>query len=93
MPGYPVDEEVKVGPPFLTKYEKARIVAARMYQLYMGAPPLLDPAALGTEDLYAIAVEEVRRGILPVSIYRVDRAGKRQAIPLRKLLEKGVAQF
>ena len=90
MPGYPADEDIKVGPPFLTRYEKARIIAARMYQLYMGAPPLIDPSRIGTEDLYTIAYEEVRHGILPVSIYRVDRAGRRQAIPLRKLLEKGV---
>ncbi len=93
LPGYPADEDVKIGPPFLTRYEKARLVAARMYQLYMGAPPLIDPATVGTEDLYTVALEEVLRGVLPVSIYRVDRAGRHQAISLRKLLEKGVAQF
>ena len=36
-----VSDKVKIGKPFLTRYERARIVGARALQLSMGAPMLL----------------------------------------------------
>ncbi|HFC49220.1 MAG TPA: DNA-directed RNA polymerase subunit K, partial [Thermofilum sp.] len=31
---------MKIGPSWLTKYERARVVGARALQLSLGAPPL-----------------------------------------------------
>lgn len=86
--GYPsFDERIRIGPPFLTKYERARIIGIRAYQIAFGVPPLVDPATLGTTNPVEIAKYEVDKGILPVSVYRYHSSGEAQAIPLRVLLE------
>lgn len=77
---------VKVGPPKLTRYEKARIVSARALQLSLGAPPLIDISKL-PKDSIAIAIEELRRGVLPITIIRVKPSGEKELLPVRKLLE------
>jgi DNA-directed RNA polymerase subunit K len=86
---YPrVAEEIKIGPPMLTKYERAKLIGARALQIYHGAPPLVDPQVVGSLDPVAIARYEVDNGILPVTIYRYQKgSGRGQAIPLRLLLE------
>ncbi|MEB3757090.1 MAG: DNA-directed RNA polymerase subunit K [Desulfurococcales archaeon] len=80
--------EIKIGPPYLTKYEKARIIAARLFQLFLNAPPLANPDKIGARNLYDIAKAEVENGILPVAIYR-KAPDKAQSIPLKLLLETG----
>ncbi len=53
----------------LTKYEKARIIGARALQLSMGAPPLIKLS----KDMYepiSIAIEELKRGVIPITVYR-----------------------
>jgi len=53
---YPrVVDEVKIGPPFLTKYERARIIGVRSLQLNYGAPPLVPIDRVGTTDTLEIA--------------------------------------
>ena len=85
---YPVlDERIRIGPPRLTKYERAKIVGVRALQLAAGAPPLVDPAVVGSRDFVRIAEYEVDNGILPVSVYRYLPGGGSQSIPLRVLLE------
>jgi len=86
---YPrVAEEIKIGPPMLTKYERAKLIGARALQLYYGAPPLVDPSIVGSLDPVVIARYEVDNGLLPVTIYRYQKGtGRGQAIPLRLLLE------
>ena len=91
---YPrVAGEVKLGPPFLTKYERARIIGIRALQLSYGAPPLVPPEVVGSRDTLKIAAYEVDNGLLPVTILRYRRApgglGEPvfQPIPLRVLLE------
>ncbi|MFB6470552.1 MAG: DNA-directed RNA polymerase subunit K [Vulcanisaeta sp. AZ3] len=74
-------------PPRITKYELARVIAARAKQLAMGAQPLVDPQSLGTYDPIAIAVEEVRRGLLPFIIVRTLPNGKQVRIKLKELLD------
>ena len=37
------EERVRVGPPKLTRFERARIVGARALQVAMGAPTLIEP--------------------------------------------------
>ncbi|MCE4614247.1 MAG: DNA-directed RNA polymerase subunit K [Desulfurococcales archaeon] len=86
---YPrVIDEITIGPPYLTKYEKARIIAARLFQLFLNAPPLINPEKIGSRNMYEIAKEEVERGILPVAIYR-KAPEEAQSISLRLLLETG----
>ncbi len=56
-------------PPFLTKYEKARILGERAKQLGAGAAPFieLEPDMI---DEYTIAVMEMKQGKLPFIIKR-----------------------
>ncbi len=86
---YPrIVEEIRIGPPILTKYERARIIGIRALQIAYGAPPLVDPKKVGSTDPVVIARYEVDNGILPLTIYRYKRGTtKVQAIPLRLLLE------
>ncbi|MGC8543506.1 MAG: DNA-directed RNA polymerase subunit K [Vulcanisaeta sp.] len=74
-------------PPRITKYELARVVAARAKQLAMGAQPLVNPQELGTYDPIFIALEEIRRGLLPFVIMRTLPNGKHVRIKLKELLD------
>ncbi len=80
-------DDVKIGPKRLTKYERARIVAARALQLAMGAPPLIDVSKLGTTDPVLIAKKELEMGVLPILIKRVLPNGEYQLIPVKVLVE------
>ena len=86
---YPrVVSEIRIGPPMLTKYERAKIIGIRALQIAYGAPPLVRPEVVGSTDPVAIARYEVDNGILPLTIYRYKRGTtKVQAIPLKLLLE------
>ncbi len=77
-------------PPRLTKYEIARIVAARAKQLAMGAKPLIDISKLSTCDPVIIALEELKQGKLPLIINRKLFTGRRMEIRVQDLqkLEK-----
>ena len=77
---------VKLGPLRLTRFEKARIIAARALQLYLGALPLIDISNL-PKDPVEIAREELRRGVLPITLMRCTPSGKCELIPVNKLLE------
>lgn len=79
---------VSIGPPKLTKYERARIVGARALQLSLGAMPLIDLSNLKEGlSFLEIAEEELNRGVLPITILRRTRSGKEEIIPAAKLLE------
>ncbi|MCS7107474.1 MAG: DNA-directed RNA polymerase subunit K [Acidilobaceae archaeon] len=85
---YPrIREEIKVGPPKLTRFERARIISIRALQISRGAPPLLPPEQLGTSDPVEIAKKEVEMGLLPISILRYTSSGQRQSIPLSLLVK------
>ncbi|MGZ4901950.1 MAG: DNA-directed RNA polymerase subunit K [Halobacteriota archaeon] len=51
----------------LTRYERARIVGARALQISMGAPTLVES---NTTDPIDIALEELRKGSIPITIKR-----------------------
>lgn len=51
----------------LTRYEKARIVGARALQISMGAPALIES---DTNDPIDIALEELKKGVIPITIKR-----------------------
>jgi DNA-directed RNA polymerase I, II, and III subunit RPABC2 len=75
-----------VGPPKITRFEKARIVGARSLQISMGAPILIE-----TKETYSnpieIAVTELESGILPITIRRTLPDGTFQDIPMKWLLK------
>ena len=77
------ERTINVGPPKITRFEKARIVGARALQISMGAPILVD-AAENTNPI-DIAVSELDAGILPITIRRTLPDGTFQDIPLKWL--------
>lgn len=77
------DRTISVGPPKITRFEKARIVGARALQISMGAPILVD-AEENTNPI-DIAVSELDACILPITIRRTLPDGTFQDIPLKWL--------
>ncbi len=80
-------DEIVIGPKRLTKYERARIIAARALQLAMGAPPLIDVSKLEVKDPVIIAELELENGVLPILIKREKPNGEYQLIPVKILVE------
>jgi len=78
---------VLIGPPKLTRFEKARVVGARALQISMGAPVLLDLEGVERSPIN-IAILELEAGILPISIRRSLPDGSSQNIPLSLLVKK-----
>jgi DNA-directed RNA polymerase subunit K/omega len=76
-----------VGPPKITRFEKARIVGARALQISMGAPILLEVNE-DRSNTIDIALEELECGILPITIRRTLPDGTFQDIPLKWLLKQ-----
>ena len=76
---------ILIGPPKLTKYERARIVGARALQLSMGAPILISIPE-NVRDFIDIALMELEEGVLPITIRRTLPDGTYQDIPLSWLL-------
>ena len=81
-----IKDKVIIGPPILTRFEKARIVGARGLQISLGAPILIR-AAKDQIDPIIIAEEELKKNVLPLSVSRVLPDGKFQNIPLSWLLK------
>lgn len=82
-----VREYVKIGPIFLTRYEKARILGARALQLSCGAPMLIEKPA-DVIDPIKIAQLELKAKILPLTIRREYPNGEYQDIYINKLILK-----
>ena len=75
------DNKVIIGPPRLTRFEKARITGARSLQLSLGAPTLVKiPSDL--TDTIMIAKYELDKKTLPISIRRILPNGLYQDIPI-----------
>jgi len=82
-----VEKYVEIGPIFLTRYEKARIVGARALQISFGAPILVDKPK-NLIDPIKIAQLELKSAILPLTIRRELPDGTFQDIPINKLILK-----
>ena len=75
---------VLIGPPKLTRFERARIAGARALQVSLGAPILVElPAKMS--DPFDIALAEIKAGILPMTIRRTLPDGSHQDIALAEL--------
>jgi DNA-directed RNA polymerases I, II, and III subunit RPABC2 len=72
---------VLIGPPWLTRFERARITGARSLQLSLGAPPLTKVPEHATSSI-VVAVGEIEQKALPISIRRILPSGTYQDIPI-----------
>lgn len=82
------DGSITIGPPVLTRFEKARIMGARALQLSQGAPPFIDVSAEVKTSL-DIAMEELEQRIIPIVIKRVLPNGDYQNIPIDHFKQGG----
>jgi DNA-directed RNA polymerase I, II, and III subunit RPABC2 len=73
--------KVQLGPPTLTRFEKARIMGARALQLSLGAPPFIEIPKTARTSL-DIAMEELERRVIPIIIRRTLPNGDFQNIPI-----------
>ncbi len=74
-------EKITIGPPTLTKFEKARIMGARALQLSLGAPPFI-PIPKTAKISLDISMEELEQRVIPITIRRVLPNGDFQNIPI-----------
>ncbi|MFH1179368.1 MAG: DNA-directed RNA polymerase subunit K [Candidatus Bathyarchaeota archaeon] len=81
-----MSNENLIGPPKLTRFERARIVGARALQVSLGAP-ILAPLPEAVIDPIDIAIIELREKVLPMTIRRTLPDGNYQDIPLVDLLQ------
>lgn len=75
------DQKITVGPPTLTRFEKARIMGARALQLSQGAPPFI-PIPKSARISLDISMEELEQRVIPITIRRVLPNGDYQNIPI-----------
>ncbi|MCH8085868.1 MAG: DNA-directed RNA polymerase subunit K [Thaumarchaeota archaeon] len=73
--------KITIGPPRLTKFEKARIMGARALQLSLGAPPFI-PIPKNARISLDISMEELNQRVIPITIRRVLPNGDFQNIPI-----------
>ena len=73
--------KILMGPPTLTRFEKARIMGARALQLSLGAPPFIDIPVDASTSL-DISMKELEARVIPITIRRVLPNGDFQNIPL-----------
>ena len=73
--------KITIGPPTLTRFEKARIMGARALQLSLGAPPFI-PIPQTARTSLDIAMEELDQRVIPIIIRRVLPNGDFQNIPI-----------
>ena len=78
------DFEIKIGPPKLTRFERARIVGARSLQIAMGAPAFI-PMEGPYRGPIDTAMSELEADALPISIRRSLPNGITQDIPIKAL--------
>ncbi len=73
--------KITIGPPTLTRFEKARIMGARALQLSLGAPPFV-PIPKNARISLDISMEELDQRVIPITIRRVLPNGDYQNIPI-----------
>ena len=73
--------KIAIGPPTLTRFEKARILGARALQLSLGAPPFIAIPASARTSL-DIALKELEDRVIPIVIKRRLPNGDYQNIPI-----------
>ncbi|TPX69322.1 DNA-directed RNA polymerase [Spizellomyces sp. 'palustris'] len=64
----PIPKDQRLTTPYMTKYEKARILGTRALQISMSAPVMVD--LNGESDPLAIAMKELREQRIPLMVRR-----------------------
>ncbi len=59
----------------LSRFERARVISARAFQLALGAPPFIE-VPKGVVDPYYVAKMEYEAGVLPFIVVREYPTGK-----------------
>jgi DNA-directed RNA polymerase subunit K/omega len=77
---------IPIGPKWLTRFEKARIIGARALQISMGAPVLIDMKT-APKGRFGFAEAELRAGVLPMTVRRTLPTGEFHDIALSILLK------
>jgi DNA-directed RNA polymerase I, II, and III subunit RPABC2 len=77
-------QEILIGPKRLTRFEKARITGARSLQISYGAP-LMIKGNVHERSSISLAIEELEKKALPISIRRTLPNGIYQDIPIEWL--------
>lgn len=77
---------IPIGPKWLTRFEKARIIGARALQVSMGAPVLIDMKT-APKGRFGFAEAELKSGALPMTVRRTLPTGESFDIALSLLLE------
>ena len=80
-----IHNQIRIGPPKITRFEKARIVGARALQISMGAPILIEASGKITNPI-DLALKEIEAKLLPITIRRRLPDGSYQDIPIQWLL-------
>ena len=80
-----MSDNVRIGPPKLTRFERARIAGARALQVSLGAPILVELPQRVSDPL-DIALAELKEGVLPMTIRRTLPDGSYQDISLVDLM-------
>ena len=75
------NEQITIGPPTLTRFEKARIMGARALQLSLGAPPFIAIPKDARISL-DISMVELEKKVIPITVRRVLPNGDFQNIPI-----------
>ena len=65
------EKNISIGPPTLTRFEKARILGARALQLSLGAPTFIPIPEYANISL-DIAMEELKQRVMPIVIKRTN---------------------
>ena len=60
------DGKILMGPPILTRFEKARIMGARALQLSLGAPPFINIPVSAATSL-DISMKELEERVIPIT--------------------------
>ena len=78
------DKQILIGPKRLTRFEKARITGARSLQISFGAP-LMIKVNVTSRSSISLAIEELEKKALPISIRRILPNGLYQDVPIELL--------
>ena len=78
------NQKIIIGPPRMTRFEKARIVGARALQISMGAPLLVE-VPKGLTNPIDLSLKELEAKVLPITIRRRLPNGTYQDIPIQWL--------
>lgn len=72
--------------PYLTKYERARVLGTRALQISLGAPVMLQNGLEGESDPLKIAALELKAKLVPLIIRRYLPDGSHVDVAVRDLI-------